>query len=76
MLCVPLRTKLLSGLQLDRKLSLHTIKGQTDNRIQTGAQKNDLQHDCCRCCWNENEQLKHMLCVPLKAFEFKWVHQN
>jgi len=39
MLCVPLRTKLLSGLQLDLKLSLHTIKGQTDNRIQMGAQK-------------------------------------
>jgi len=31
MLCVPLRAKLSSGLQLDRKLSMHAIKGQTDN---------------------------------------------
>jgi len=37
MLCALRRAKLLSGLQLDCKLSLHTIKAQADNLIQMSA---------------------------------------
>jgi len=54
MRCAPLRVRLSCGLQLDGELTLHTVKGQTDHRIQVRVQT--MIHHCCGRCWNEGER--------------------